>query len=254
MWKHRSYAKAVIRQKEIKLKSTEQLVYMLLADHANEETNSTYFTTARLRDMTQCAANTVRAAIKKLEKHNLVTAIYSPGKSPIYRVHIPHGFNPGASDTSFSTVSRAYLPSHAETAAANLEAALVAIGVSNEEMAKMVYQGIEGMGAEEAEDRAVRLFEETELPPGRAIIEQLGIARNTPVGRSDSERALQRDRARQQGEALQERALDEQLDKWEEPRAGESMQVYQARLKAGFQGTDEELLAYRQQPYSALGK
>ena len=227
MWKHRAYAKAVIRQKEVKLKTSEQLIYLLLADHANEETSSTYFTTARLCDMTQCSRNTVRQGIRKLEKHKLINCLYTPGKSPTYAVIIPMGFDPGASDTSISTVSRAYVPTAAELAAASLEGALRAMDITAEQMAVMVFTGIEGLSQEEAQRRAAVLFEGDGLSPGYRIIEQLGIARNSPVGRSDTQKALQRDRELEQAHKLRQSALAEQLAKWKLPRAGESQGAWQ---------------------------
>jgi len=253
MWKHRAYAKAVIRQKEVKLKSSEQLIYLLLADHANADTSCTYFTTSRLCDMTQCARNTVRAGIRKLEKEKLISCLYTPGKSPTYSVLIPIGFDPGASDTSISTVSRAYVPTTSELAAASLEAALLRCGITAEEMATMVYTGIEGMTQEEAKTRAEGMFKDPDISPGFAIIEQLGIARNTPVGRSDSQKALQRERAMEQAERLRKSALAEQRAVWELPRAGESQEAWETRVKAGFQGTYKELLAYRRPDYTAQG-
>ena len=254
MWKHRSYAKAVIRQKVIKLASSEQLIFMLLADHANEVTNSTFFTTSRLCDMTQCSRNTVRKGIKKLEKEKLITCLYTPGKSPTYSVHLPHGFEPGSSDTSFSTVSRAYVPTAAELAAASLEAALERCGISAEQMAKMVFLGIEGLSQEEAQRRAEALFENVSISPGYTIIEQLGIAQNSPVGRSEAEKRLQKQREKEQEEKLLESALDEQHQRWaSHAYSGESMEAYKLRIDKGFPGTDEDLLKWRPPAHTALG-
>ena len=253
MWKHRAYAKAVIRQKEIKLKSSEQLIWLLLADHANEQTNLTYFTTSRLCDMTQCTRNTVRSGIKKLEKHHLISTLYNPGKSPVYTVHIPDGFSAG-SDTAVSTVSRAYVPTQAELAASAIETALRLTGITAEEMAMVVFTGIEGMSPDEAKLRAITMLNESDLSPARTIIEQLGIARNSPVARSAQEKANILDRQRLAQEELRQSALKEQLVKWEAPRPGESMDAWTKRVTAGWQGSDKELLEYKAAEYQALGR
>ena len=253
MWKHRAYAKAVIRQKEVKLKSSEQLIYLLLADHANEQTNQTYFTTARLQDMTQCARNTVRTGIRKLEKLNLIVTLYTPGKAPTYTVPIPSGFT-ATSDSNIATVGRAYVPSQGELAAAATDNFLRLAGITADELALMVFQGIEGMTATEARARAERLFAETNLSPARAIIEQLGIARNTPYALSEGERLDRQALVDRAAEEHRERALGEQRRIWEEPRAGESNSDWMNRKVAGFPGTDTELLAYAPGDYQALGR
>jgi len=205
--------------------------------------------------MTQCSRNTVRKGIRKLDREKLITCLYTPGKSPTYAVHIPHGFNPGSSDTSFATVSRAYVPTASELAAASLEAALLRCGITSEEMSKMVFMGIEGMSPMEAELRAEKMFQDLspDISPGYAIIEQLGIARNSPVGRSDAQKALQREREAEQHAKLLDAALAEQVALWELPRAGESQEAWQQRCRVGFQGTNEQLLAYKPPDYIAQG-
>ena len=253
MWKHRAYAKAVIRQKEVKLKSSEQLIYLLLADHANEETNQTYFTTVRLMDMTQCARNTVRTGIRKLERERLIVTLYTPGKAPTYTVPIPSGFT-ATSDTNIATVSRAYVPSQAELAAAATENFLRLAGITADEMAIMVFQNIEGMTAAEAKARAERLFENSNLSPGRTIIEQLGIARNTPFAMSEGERLDRQALVDRAADEHKQRALEEQRQVWNEPRAGESQVDWIARKAKGFPGTDDELLAYAPGDYQALAR
>lgn len=253
MWKHRAYAKAVIRQGEVKLKSSEQLIYLLLADHANVDTNQTYFTTARLCDMTQCARNTVRAGIRKLERSKLISTLYTPGKAPTYTVPIPVGFT-AASDTDIATVSRAFVPSQAELAAAATENFLRLTGITADELAVMVFQNIEGMSPAEARERAAAMFEKTDMAPGRTIIEQLGIARNTPHAASESEKADRQARQDAAAEAQRQRALEEQRDEWNAPRAGEAEHAWLTRKREGFQGTDEELLAYRKPEYTAQGR
>jgi len=253
MWKHRAYAKAIIRQKEIKLKATTQLIYLMLADHANEQTHSTYFTTQRLCDMTQCVRNTVRDAVKTLEKNNLISTLYTPGKSPTYTVHIPYGFNAG-SDTAVATVSRAYVPTHGELAAAAMDQALRLTGISAEQMALMVFTGIEGMSATEARDRAERLFADSGLSPARTIIEQVGIALNSPVARTEAELQVMRDREQEALQGHRKRALAEQLSKWEAGRTGESYEQQAKRCKVGFPGTDDELLEWLVPDAVALGR
>ena len=252
MWKHRAYAKAVIRQETVKLSSTEQLVYLLLADHANVDTWQTFFSIARLADMTQSSAVTVRKSVRKLEKNKLVTAYYSPGKSPVFTVHIPEGFH-AESDSSISTVGRAYMPSETEQALAVQAVYMRLTGITERELAMMAFCGLEGLTPEEARTRAEEVVK-GKAEPGRAILESLMLSKNTPFATSQGEIDQRAERAARQHREHVTRALDEQRALWSKPRAGESLEAWNERKGIGFRGTDEQLLEWREPQPQALGR
>ncbi len=219
MWKHRAYVKALIRQETVQLKHSEQLVLMLIADHCNEATDETSITNSRLGDMTQSAVVTVRQATKTLEKLNIISIQYRAGKAPVYRLPIPSSFNV-ESDTQLDT-GRAHIASLEDRNAAAMSSCLHLMGMSAEQLAMCVFQGIEGMTPQQAKVQAENAFKGSQ-DPGKVLLEQCKIALNAPskpvqaVDLSDEEQA--------------ERELD---IAFELPRSGESNDQFNKRVSLG---------------------
>jgi hypothetical protein len=240
MWKHRAYSKALIRQETIQLKHSEQIVLMLVADHCNENTNQCSLTIRRLCDMSQSATATVRSALKTLEKLNIVSIAYRAGKAPIYHLPIPKSFL-AESDTALDT-TRANIPSYADRAASSMDAALHLMGMTAEQVAMCVFQGVEGMDPGEAKVQAQNAFKGSGNP-STVLLEQCKIALKSPVKTVEIVEL-----------STEEQRLVDLDTLFETPRAGESQAQYNNRVGMGRLRWDRQQAAMSRGSHNAQGK
>jgi hypothetical protein len=240
MWKHRAYVKALVRQETVQLKHSEQLVLMLIADHCNDDADKTSFTNSRLGDMTQSAVVTIRAAVKKLVKLNILSVEYRPGKAPTYHLPIPKSFS-AESDTELD-VGRANIPSFADRAASSMDAALHLMGMTAEQVAMCVFQGVEGMDAGEAKVQAQNAFKGSGNP-STVLLEQCKIALKSPVKTVEIVEL-----------STEEQRLVDLDTLFETPRAGESQAQYNNRVGMGRLRWDRQQAAMSRGSHNAQGK